>query len=593
MPTELEQQLPRFAEALDREAPAISVDEILGRGAVTVDVDRLERPPWDHVPRVGAAPWVDAMPGHGENGEFDASIELVPTAAEHPTRRVALKIALAAAAAAVLVVALASIVRTDDEPDPADVPPPTVPESTSPTSGGMWPQSTLDEVRAAQERADAGDPDYTWQVNTQYALDDPWAGVDELEIVDRFLREVLGWEAYLFYLGSASGNGAGNGWEGGGSGDLEFLRCVPGLTNPLYPPHPDGRWPAGRPGTSCAPTLDDLRYESVRLDLAQLDRRGLDGIWVVNRWMLTAPFAQTDPAALSAQVTQRLEEWLDARLAGDGAEGQVASNGDIPLLYATTSAARYERYEIDRLDVGWWPDGSEATFRVRLFAVGGTTVVEQEIRWDPYPWSLFVGMTTENGESVARSVSSDDGEVTATVMHPWNAGSMHPEVWTWGLSYATGYNGNVRVLIDFADPVAYDSWCAALGGSPVLAAPADAAAIAQEISANANFETTAPVGVRIGGFDAISIDVALAPGGWAPCGSGFEGSSLPWQYSGRWIHELSESGRRMRIYLVDLPEGMTVQTMAITIVAPEARFDEVVEETKPIIDSIEFHPQAP
>ena len=32
MPTDLEQQLPRFAEALDREAPAISVDEILSRG---------------------------------------------------------------------------------------------------------------------------------------------------------------------------------------------------------------------------------------------------------------------------------------------------------------------------------------------------------------------------------------------------------------------------------------------------------------------------------------------------------------------------------------------------------------------------------
>ena len=40
MPTDLEQQLPRFAEALDREAPAISVDEILSRGTVAVDVDR-------------------------------------------------------------------------------------------------------------------------------------------------------------------------------------------------------------------------------------------------------------------------------------------------------------------------------------------------------------------------------------------------------------------------------------------------------------------------------------------------------------------------------------------------------------------------
>src|SRR3990170_2268746 len=40
----------------------------------------------------------------------------------------------------------------------AEVPEPAI-------SGEMWPQSTLDEVRAAQERADAGDPDYTWQVD--------------------------------------------------------------------------------------------------------------------------------------------------------------------------------------------------------------------------------------------------------------------------------------------------------------------------------------------------------------------------------------------------------------------------------------------
>ena len=29
----------------------------------------------------------------------------------------------------------------------------------------MWPQSSQDEVIEAQGRADAGDPDYTWQVD--------------------------------------------------------------------------------------------------------------------------------------------------------------------------------------------------------------------------------------------------------------------------------------------------------------------------------------------------------------------------------------------------------------------------------------------
>src|SRR5688572_16364765 len=109
MPTDLERQLPRFAEALDREAPSISVDEILNRGTVAVDVDRPERTSWDQLPRVSAVALDDAMPGHGEDGERDASIELVSTAARPPDRRrVALKIALAAAAAAV-VVALAAM----------------------------------------------------------------------------------------------------------------------------------------------------------------------------------------------------------------------------------------------------------------------------------------------------------------------------------------------------------------------------------------------------------------------------------------------------------------------------------------------------
>ena len=59
------------------------------------------------------------------------------------------------------------------------------------------------------------------------------------------------------------------------------------------------------------------------LDLAQLDRQGRDGIWVVNRWELTAPFAQADPAVVEARATERLEEFLAARIAGTGAEGQV------------------------------------------------------------------------------------------------------------------------------------------------------------------------------------------------------------------------------------------------------------------------------
>jgi hypothetical protein len=58
----------------------------------------------------------------------------------------------------------------------------------------------------------------------------------------------------------------------------------------------------------------------------------------------------------------------------------------------------------------------------------------------------------------------------------------------------------------------------------------------------------------------------------------------------RWVHTIAwDPGLRLRLYLVDLPEGMSVRTLAITVVAPVARFEEVIAETAPIIESIEFH----
>ena len=46
-------------------------------------------------------------------------------------------------------------------------------EGAEPTvSADMWPQSTLEEVQEAQELADAGDADYTWQVDPQLTSDE-------------------------------------------------------------------------------------------------------------------------------------------------------------------------------------------------------------------------------------------------------------------------------------------------------------------------------------------------------------------------------------------------------------------------------------
>ncbi|MDQ3543865.1 MAG: hypothetical protein M3431_08410, partial [Actinomycetota bacterium] len=265
---------------------------------------------------------------------------------------------------------------------------------------------------------------------------------------------------------------------------------------------------------------------------------------------------------------------------------------DVPLLYATTAGAPYERYEIERVDGPRWPYG-DMIFSIRLFADGDATVVEQQISWLPFEPSPELGMdanaTTENGQPVVLSYTSSDGEVTVSAPSTWkmwwpDEGVHHevaPNVWFGGLWRPEHFFGSGE-RIEFVDPVAYDAWCAEHGGSPLLSAPADAAAIAQELIADPNFEATAPVAARVGGVEAVSIDVALAPGGRS-CGVGMIDIS-------RWIHALWEPGWRLRLYLVDLPEGMSVQTLAITVVAPEERFDEVIEETKPIIDSIEFHP---
>ena len=135
--------------------------------------------------------------------------------------------------------------------------------------------------------------------------------------------------------------------------------------------------------------------------------------------------------------------------------------------------------------------------------------------------------TTENGQPFVLSYTSSDGEVTVSAPSTWETwlpGSWRAgregqvvheqalDVWFGGLWRPEEFFGSGE-RIEFVDPVAYDSWCAANGGSPLLSAPADAAAIAQQLIADPNFETTAPVAARVGGVEAVSIDVSLAPGG--------------------------------------------------------------------------------
>ncbi len=450
----------------------------------------------------------------------------------------------------------------------------------------MWPQATRDEVLEAQELADAGDPAYTWQLDPQLndGLEGDWAEhVIEpgTQIAERFLRDELGWDAFLFnpYDGLKDVGG-----DDGSIVGLSYLRCAPGQTNPLYPIVGDDQIVRGF--DKCAPTIDDLRYETVSIDLAQPVRRGDDGIWVVNRWNITTPFAQVDPRVIQAEAEAQLQEFLQARVDGEGAEGYVrvarpyGTNEQVPLLYATTTGARYERFEIEQVGVPQWPSGGLA-FEVRLFAEDGATVVEQQIAaGEGGALALMQMQTTENGRPVPQPFVFMDGKLTVLAPHPWDFGFLSDHGHT-----ALDYDENNEERIEFVDdPLTVGTGCES-GQSA-----ANAAALADAIRSDPDLVATAPVTVTIAGHQGLAIDISAAPGA-SICADASAPQVLTKDEDGPDFHGLSlpDGGGRMRLYLLDAPEGSSIGILAIAVMAPESRFDEVLADATPIIDSIEFH----
>lgn len=446
-------------------------------------------------------------------------------------------------------------------------------------SGRMWPQTSYQEVVEAQGLADAGDPRYTWQVDPVLASDDnlyPW----DSEIVERFLREGLGWEEWTIPEGGFAGQ------PGVVYDEVMLIRCEPGQTNPLYPEMPSDV-------SGCAPTIDDFRYETVTIRVEQPGLRGPSGIWAVTKWTMMQPaepgtfydhlypppVVQVAPPS-DAEVTALLRAFLEARVDGEGAERYVHRHRDgwddqeAPVMYATTGGSPYERYEFDRLQGPVWPAGW-IEFRIRLFAEDGTEVEQSFIvvRQEDGRLGLMYGLpfdtdflpTTEDGRSVPVPYSFLDGEVTFAAAPPWDG----PED-DGGTDMSLDLDRSSWMSI-VADPLPVKPGC---GPGP---APADAAALARSIGSDPDLETSAPVAVRVGGIDALRIDVALAPG--AGCGY-YDGPPVVVQ---EWLGEA-----RMRLYLLDLPGG-PARTLAIRIVASESDFERVLEAAVPVLDSFEFH----
>jgi hypothetical protein len=448
--------------------------------------------------------------------------------------------------------------------------------------GGMWPQTTLEEVRQAQERADAGDTRYTWQMGIdglQVGQNHPCAGsgngcwmpARNDGLFTRFLQEKLGWEAFFWDEAFAH--------RGFNAGDVIFVRCAPGRANPLYPTD-----------SACAPTIDELRYETVKISVAQPDREGDSGIWVVTGWEMIEPAAQADPRVVEAEARALLQDFLEARIDGEGAEGyagfseldpfaDLRSDQGIPLLYATSDGTPYERWEIALVEGPLWPTAS-MQFAVRLFAENGETVVEQVFSLDRDdngrlrlvyefeggPAGPGPG-TTENGNAVPEAYAFLDDAVTFRAAYP-----LGPSEDDWDERDRLAIGGLLpgddaprRILVFLADPRLVEPGC--------VAAPAasDAETLARSIQADPGYAGTAPVAVTIGGLPALQLDSVRVYE--SSCGFGLVPSPA--------------GSNQERLYLLDLPGG-SARVLGILIAADEDSFETVLGWAAPIVDSIEF-----
>jgi hypothetical protein len=472
-------------------------------------------------------------------------------------------------------------------------------EPAPPTSGGMWPQSSLEEAQRAQRLADAGDPRYTWQVLGP----GPFTDARQTEFITRFLQEELGWEE--FDLSGFPGLYAGVPQDG--LWEMLAVRCAPGQTNPLYPNDPEGR--------GCAPTIDEHRYETVMINAEPPIRiDDPSAIWVVRRWVMLLPSDvqvtgtnyRDDSGAVfrrqvqqvvppsDAEATALLEAFLQARVDGEGAEEYLApAASQVDLLYATTSGDPYERSEFELVQGPVWPGGWRE-FKVRLFAAGGSTVVEQSFlveRDEDGRLVLVYGaldpfkevLTTENGGALAEPYEFLDGEVTFAAAPPWDwfvgGWGFTPTMTTLQFDDPDQSAGFDQLLAVVADPLPVESGCRQ---GP---APADARALARSIRSDPDLEATEPVAVSVGGIEGLQMDVVAAPG--ASVCEEMPAPQVVTPNDRDWIGVGLEHGKRMRLYLLDLPGG-SARILAIAISAPEARFETVVEAAAPIVDSFEF-----
>jgi hypothetical protein len=301
------------------------------------------------------------------------------------------------------------------------------------------------------------------------------------------------------------------------------------------------------------------------------------------------------------RMVELLTGFVDARIAGEGAEQYLADpSTDIPLLYSTSSGAPYERAEFGHVAGIEWPYGWTA-FKVRLFA--GDTVVEQllfapgagdlGLEYQPDGFGTEIAPTTEAGQPVPETVEIFDGAVTVDRVHPWilfdTFGRLIPD----GPGVVPTTDGGERTDWDelylIADPETIGNDCFAGTSAP------DAAALAESIQSYPDAEGAAPVAVSVGGVPALMVDVAIPPGA-SVCRDETSSAGLlvpvfdqdaPYNVVNG-IATGVATGELMRLYLVDAPEGSSINVLVVAIVAPAETMERAAQAALPIVDSIEF-----
>lgn len=395
-------------------------------------------------------------------------------------------------------------------------------------------------------------------------------------------------------------------------GSTEFV-----IASPVYTCN-DGSQAEALSGPPLEEQLRDLTF--VHDPEADTLADNFGGVWLREGAAAESPApppSEQVPPSSEAEVTALLNGFLEARVAGEAAQQYLnVPEEDIPLLYATSSGAPYERGEFEPVRDTEWPYGFMA-FKVRLLA--GDTVVEQlfftphddpehfpadgrlRLEYDPHGFATHIAPTTENGQPVALPYDSFDGEVTLRAAHPWvfhdgSFGRLIPEGPGVGPTTDGGQRSDWDHLVLMADPAAVE----VEGGCQTSPRPADAEALAESIQSYP-LEATAPVAVSAGGAEGLMMDVKISAGAiiCGPASGG--GDPEPGILNPVFDQHASAlvddglitgvaTGEWMRLYLFAVPEGLSMRILAIAIVAPESRFERAVQAAAPVVDSVEFHP---